>query len=130
MKVLIACEFSGAVREAFRSLGHDAWSCDLLPSELPGKHIWGDVLKVLDAGWDLVIAHPPCTALAASGARWFESKRRDGTQDAAVSFFLSFVDCARTPRVHHMAPGPNRWRERSRTYSGLANAMASQWGAL
>ena len=71
MKVLVACEFSGIVREAFTKRGHDAWSCDLLPTEIPGQHTQGDVLEILDDGWDLIIAHPPCTHLAVSGARWF-----------------------------------------------------------
>jgi hypothetical protein len=74
MKVLVACEYSGRVREAFRKLGHDAWSCDLLPSESPGNHIQENVLAFLDRGWDLMIAHPPCTHLAVSGARWWHSK--------------------------------------------------------
>lgn len=71
MRVVVACEFSGIVREAFREHGHDAWSCDFLPTEIPGQHIQGDVLQILDDGWDLMIAHPPCTYLASSGARWF-----------------------------------------------------------
>lgn len=74
MKVLIACEFSGRVREAFRARGHEAVSCDLLPSELPGPHYQGDVRDILDNGWDLMVAHPPCTHLAVSGARWFKDK--------------------------------------------------------
>ena len=74
MKVLIGCEFSGVVREAFRLKGHDAWSCDLLPTEIPGQHIQDNVLNHLDEGWDLAIFHPPCTHLAASGARWFKDK--------------------------------------------------------
>lgn len=73
MKVLIACEFSGVVREAFKHKGHDAWSCDLIDSEIPGNHFKGDVLNILDMGWDLMIAHPPCTHLSVSGARWFVS---------------------------------------------------------
>ena len=68
MKILVACEFSGIVREAFKAKGHDAWSCDLLPTEIPGQHIQGDVLEILNDGWDLMIAHPPCTHLACSGA--------------------------------------------------------------
>lgn len=182
MKVLIACEFSGIVREAFSVLGHDAWSCDLLPSELPsGKHLQCDVLSILDFGWDLMIAHPPCRYLAVSGARWF--KERVQEQDDALIFVRDLL-CApipkialenpvgvistrierpdqiiqpwqfghgetkatclwlknlpllkstnvvsgRLPRVHHASPGTNRWKERSRTLSGIAMAMAEQWG--
>jgi hypothetical protein len=74
MKVLVACEFSGIVREAFKAKGHDAWSCDLLPTEIPGQHIQGDVLAVLNDGWDLMIAHPPCTHLSNAGARFLYPK--------------------------------------------------------
>ncbi|HQJ95422.1 MAG TPA: hypothetical protein PLT06_11390 [Syntrophorhabdaceae bacterium] len=74
MKVLVACEFSGIVRDAFLAKGHDAWSCDLLPTESPGPHIQGDVLEILNDGWDMMIAHPPCTHLACSGAAWFSKK--------------------------------------------------------
>lgn len=77
MKVLIACEFSGTVREAFKARGHDAWSCDLLPTEIPGQHIQGDVIPLLTQGWDLMIAHPPCTHLAVSGARYFKNKVKE-----------------------------------------------------
>jgi len=75
MKVLVACEFSGRVRDAFRARGHNAISCDLLPTERPGPHIQGDVLKILDDGWDLMIAHPPCTYLSNAGIRWFNEER-------------------------------------------------------
>ena len=75
MKVLVACEFSGAVRDAFAARGHDAWSCDMLPSETAGQHYQGDARDFLDAGWDLLICHPPCTHLAVSGARWFKDKK-------------------------------------------------------
>jgi len=74
MRVLVACEFSGVVRDAFAARGHDAWSCDLEPSEKPGNHFQGDVREHLGKGWDLVVAHPPCTHLAVSGARWFPAK--------------------------------------------------------
>lgn len=84
MKVLVACEFSGIVREAFRERGHDVWSCDLLPTEIPGNHIQGDVLDILNDGWDLMIAHPPCTFLAVSGARWM--KDRPEKIEAALDF--------------------------------------------
>jgi len=82
-RVLIACEFSGIVREEFKKLGFDAWSCDLLPSDIPGQHIQDDVLKHLE-GWDLIIAHPPCTHLAVSGARWFKNKIEE--QKEALEF--------------------------------------------
>ena len=185
MKVLVACEFSGVVREAFRHFGHDAWSCDLLPTEVAGQHILGNVERILDDGWDLIIAHPPCTDLAVSGARWFPKKREDGSQTASIRFFMRFtrlpaprvcienpigimstlwrkpdqiiqpweyghgetkatclwlqrlpkliptnVVPGRNPRVHMMPPSPYRWRERSRTFSGIARAMAEQWGKL
>lgn len=185
MRVLVACEFSGVVREAFAARGHDAWSCDLLPSEIPGQHIVGDVRMVLDNDppWDLMIAHPPCTHLAVSGARWFASKRAE--QESALRFVADLLAApipmialenpvsiissrirkpdqiiqpwqfghgetkatclwlknlpplvptvivqGREARVHRMPPGPDRWRERSRTYWGVAHAMASQWGGL
>tara|TARA_R110000824_G_scaffold345656_1_gene532315 strand:+ start:77 stop:664 length:588 start_codon:yes stop_codon:yes gene_type:complete len=76
MKILIACEYSGIVRDAFATKGHDAWSCDILPTESPGNHIQDDILKHLDKGWDMMIAHPPCTHLAVSGARWFTEGRK------------------------------------------------------
>ena len=182
-RVLVACEFSGVVRDAFISAGHDAVSCDLLPTEAPGPHYRGDVMDVLGDGWDLMIAHPPCTHLAVSGARWFKDKQRE--QANAVEFFMALVNApigmiavenpvsimstryrkpdqiiqpwqfghgetkatclwlkglpplmptrivtGREARVHRMPPGPNRWRERSRTFPGVAAAMAAQWGAL
>ena len=182
MRVLVACEFSGAVREAFRDMGHNAWSCDLLETEIPGPHIVGDVLDIVGDGWDLMVAHPPCTHLAVSGARWWKDKAQE--QADALEFVralmaapidrialenpISKISSAvrkpdqivqpwqfghgetkatclwlkglpklrptdvvegREPKVHHMAPGPNRWRERSRTYAGIAAAMANQWGA-
>lgn len=92
MKILIACEYSGIVRDAFRARGADAWSCDILPTESRGPHIQGDVLEVLNLGWDIMIAHPPCTHLAVSGARWFAEKRADGRQQAAIDFFMAFVN--------------------------------------
>ena len=183
MRVLVACEFSGVVRDAFAALGHDAWSCDVLPTERPGQHIAGDVLGVLNDGWDLMIAHPPCTHLAVSGARWFKHKTRE--QAEALDFVRTLlaapiprialenpvsvissrirkpdqivqpwqfghgetkatclwlknlplltptrIVAGRAPRVHHASPGPNRWKERSRTLPGLAAAMATQWGVL
>lgn len=183
MKVLIACEFSGTVRDAFRARGHDAWSCDVLPTETPGPHIAGDVLEVLDESWDLMIAHPPCTHLAVSGARHFARKRASGEQQSALEFVRRLLDApiarialenpvsvistairkpdqiiqpwqfghgetkatclwlkglpplrptnvveGRSDRIHRMPPGPDRWKERSRTYAGIARAMAEQWG--
>jgi len=91
MRVLVACEFSGIVRDAFIARGHDAVSCDLLPTEREGPHIQGDVLKILADGWDLMIAHPPCTHLAVSGARWWKEKQADGRQAAAIDFFINLM---------------------------------------
>ena len=96
MRILIACEFSGIVREAFRLKGHEAWSCDLLPSEIEGQHIQGDVLAHLDGGWDMMIAHPPCTHLAVSGARWFKEKRTE--QLEALEFVQKLLE-APIPRI-------------------------------
>jgi site-specific DNA-cytosine methylase len=91
MRVLVACEFSGIVREAFKERGHDAWSCDLLPTEIQGQHIQGNVLKILNDGWDLMIAHPPCTHLAVCGAPSFKHKIADGRQQGAIDFFMSIA---------------------------------------
>jgi site-specific DNA-cytosine methylase len=183
MKVLIACEFSGIVRDAFCRVGHDAWSCDFLESEIPGNHIKGDVLRILNDNWDLMIAHPPCTYLAVSGARWFKGRLRE--QAVALDFVRMLMDApikkialenpvsvistrirkpdqiiqpwqfghgetkktclwlknlppliptdiveGRETRVHKESPAPDRWKKRSRTYSGIAEAMASQWGVV
>jgi hypothetical protein len=180
MRVLIACEFSGIVRDAFIARGNDAISCDLLPSERPGPHWQGDVREIMDNNWDLIIAHPPCTYLASSGARWWKD-RQDERQEA-IEFFMLFVmtyapriaienpigimstywrkpdqiiqpwqfghgetkaTClwlkglsklqptkivdGRADRIHRMPETKNRWRERSRTYQGIADAMAEQW---
>ena len=93
MKVLIACEYSGIVRDAFTAKGHDAWSCDIIPTESPGNHFQGDVLEYLDKGWDLMIAHPPCTHLAVSGARWFtEGKKPWSLQEDALDFVRKLLD--------------------------------------
>ena len=93
MKILVACEYSGIVRDAFRARGHDAWSCDILPCEAdPEWHIQGDATAILDGGWDMMIAHPPCTHLAVSGAAWFEKKRADGRQQAGIDLFLAFAN--------------------------------------
>lgn len=181
MRILIACEFSGIVRDAFAVRGHDVWSCDLLPTESPGDHIQGDVLQILNDGWDMMIAHPPCTYLAVSGARWFASKIEQ--QKIALQFVRTLLNApiamialenpvsvissqvrkpdqiihpwmfghgetkttclwlnglpvltptdivsGRESRIHLMPPGPNRWKDRSRTFCGIANAMAEQWG--
>lgn len=181
LRVLVACEYSGIVRDAFIARGHEAMSCDLLETEQPGPHYRGDVRDVLGAGWDLMVAHPPCTHLSVSGARWFNVKRDE--QDQALAFVrmlfaapipriavenpVSVIstrlgrpsqtiqpwqfghgECkatclwllglpalrptklvaGREQRVHMMPPGPDRWRERSRTFQGIADAMADQWG--
>lgn len=181
MKVLVACEYSGRVRDAFIALGHDAMSCDLLPTEAPGPHYQGDVRDVLADGWDLMICHPPCTHLAVSGARWFKDKQAE--QADALEFVrlllgapiprialenpISIISSrirkpdqiiqpwqfghgetkatclwlkglpplaptdvvsGREARVHKMPPGPDRWKDRSRPYTGIAAAMAAQWG--
>ena len=89
MRVLVACEFSGVVRDAFARMGHDAWSCDVLPTEVEGQHIQGNVLPHLSDGWDLMIAHPPCTHLAVSGARWFKDKQEE--QALALDFVRSLM---------------------------------------
>lgn len=96
MKVLVACEFSGIVRDAFAAKGHNAISCDLLPTEKFGPHYQGDVLGILDQGWDLMIAHPPCTYLAVSGARWWETKQAE--QRKAIYFFMALAD-ADIPKI-------------------------------
>ena len=185
MKVLVACEESQTVCKAFRELGHEAYSCDILPCSggHPEWHIKDDVLNHLDEGWDLIIAHPPCTDLAVSGARHFARKRADGSQRRSIDFFMKFtqLDCqkvaienpvcimssvwrkpdqiiqpwqfghgetkatclwlkglpilrptniveGRTTRIHRMPPRADRSRLRSKTYEGIAKAMAEQWG--
>ena len=181
MRILIACEFSGIVRDAFAARGHDTWSCDLLDTERSGQHIKGDVLNIIDGGWDMMIAHPPCTYLAVSGARWFKHRQKEQTE--ALEFVRTLLNAdiprialenpvsvisthirkpdqiiqpwmfghgetkatclwlknlpkliptnivdGRDNRVHQEPPGKNRWKNRSRTYSGIAKAMADQWG--
>ncbi len=183
MKVLIACESSGIVRDAFDKRGHEAWSCDLLPSERNGLHYQGDVRDMLDWGWDLMIAHPPCTQTAVSGARWFGEKQADGRQKEGIDFFMLLINApipqksiehpvsimstvyrkpdqiiqpwmfgcgetkatclwlinlpkltptnivgGREQRIWRLPPSMNRSQERSRTYQGIADAMAEQWG--
>ena len=101
MKILIACEYSGIVRDAFTQKGWDAWSCDLLPTETPGNHYTGDVRDILnECYWDMVIAFPPCTNLAVSGALWFWKKQRDGLQQPSIDFFMTF---ANLPLIKHVA---------------------------
>jgi hypothetical protein len=182
MRVLVACEYSGRVRQAFRDRGHEAFSVDLLPAEDGSEfHIQADVLPRLQLVWDLMIAFPPCTHLCVSGARWFKEKQRE--QADAIDFFMTLARApipriaienpigimstrwrkpdqiiqpwqfghgetkatclwlkglpklvptkivdGRENRVHRMPPGPDRWKERSRTYQGIADAMADQWG--
>lgn len=183
MRVLIACEFSGRVRDAFLRRGHDAMSCDLLPTETPGPHYQGDVRDILGDGFDLMVAHPPCTHLAVSGARWFAAKGR-ALQDEALDFVRTLMAApipriavenpvsiissrirkpdqiiqpwqfghpevkatclwlkglpklvptniveGREARVHRMPPGADRWKLRSLTFEGIAEAFAEQWGA-
>lgn len=207
MRALIACEFSGVVRRAFRAAGHDAWSCDLLPSETGSEHHFrADALQIaVSYRWDLLIAHPPCTYLCNSGVRWLapggklDRKRHERMKEACDLFAALYwsdiprvcvenpvmhkyarnylantfhgwhddvSDCrptqsiqpwqfghgetkrtclwlrnlpplvptnivaGRTPRVHFASPGPDRWKERSRTLEGIAFAMAQQWGKL
>jgi hypothetical protein len=98
VKILVACEFSGTVREAFASRGHDAWSCDIEPTDVPGNHYQGDVMDILDDGWDMMIAHPPCTYLTVTGNKWFKPEYKDrfptrqqDRQDA-INFFMSLVN--------------------------------------
>lgn len=183
-RILVACEESGAVRDAFAARGWDAWSCDLLSSATPGQHFQGDVTPMLSKQWDLVIAFPPCTDLCVSGARWFAEKRASGSQQAAVEFFMRFtrltcpwaienpvgimstlyrkpdqviqpwqyghgetkatclwlnkiprltptnIVAGREGRVWKMPPGPDRAKMRSRTFAGIASAMAAQWGCI
>lgn len=181
MKILVACEYSGIVRDSFASLGHDVISCDLLPSERPGKHYQGNVMDIINDGFDMMIAHPPCTHLSVSGARWFKNKVQEQKEaldfvkilmnapiekicienpisiisshirkpeqiiqpwqfghgeTKATCFWLKNLSVlnatnivsGRAARVHLMPPGPERWKERSRTYQGIADAMAEQWG--
>ena len=184
LKVLIACEYSGRVRDAFTRAGHYAMSCDLLPTDAPGLHYQGDVFNVINDGWDLMIAHPPCTHLSVSGARHFAAKQASGVQQEALAFVQRLLDApierialenpisiissrirkpdqiiqpwqfghgetkatclwlknlplltptnivkGREARIHKMPPSADRWKKRSETYQGIADAMATQWGA-
>jgi len=185
MRVLVACEYSGKVRDAFIKLGHDAMSCDLLPTDAIGPHYEGDVFDIINDGWDLMIAHPPCTHLAVSGARHFAAKQASGVQQEALDFVRRLLDApidrialenpisiisskirkpnqiiqpwqfghgetkatclwlknlplliptdiveGREARIHKMPPSADRWKKRSETYQGIADAMAQQWGGL
>ena len=180
-KVLVACEYSGTVRDAFLSLGIEAMSCDLLPTDKDGPHYQGNVLDILDQGWTHMIAHPPCTHLAVSGARWFKDKQQE--QLDALEFVQQLMDApiphiaienpisvistkirkpdqiiqpwmfghgetkatclwlknlpklqptdivdGREQRIHNLPPSKDRWKIRSTTYTGIAKAMAGQWG--
>jgi hypothetical protein len=184
MKVLIACEFSGVVRDAFAARGHDAWSCDLLPTEREGQHIQGNVLEHLGGGWELMIAHPPCTRLCNSGVRWLAERNLWSELKEACLFFkalltapiprialenplphkyakeliggyqqiihpwlfgdpetkttclwlknlpplmATLIETGRRQSCFMQSPGPERWKARSRTFQGIANAMAHQW---
>jgi hypothetical protein len=195
MKVLVACEYSGVVRDAFIRAGHDAMSCDLLPTDTDGPHYQGDVMDIINDGWDLLIAHPPCTYLTNSGVRWLhtEDGRWDRMREGA-EFFKALLNadvsrvCVENPimhryakeiigaeqsqvvqpwmfghteqkatclwlrglpnleptnnvkdemmklpksqrqRLHYLPPSGDRWKQRSTTYSGIAEAMAQQWG--
>lgn len=188
MKVLIACEHSGKVRDAFSKLGYEAMSCDLLPTETPGKHYQGNVLDILHDGWDLMIAHPPCTYLANSGVSWLhKDPDRWQKMEAGAAFFVELMNApidhiaienpimhgyarniigrkqdqcvqpwmfghgeskatcfwlknlpelrptqyveGREQRLHNLPPSEDRWKLRSETYQGIANAMALQWGS-
>ena len=191
MKVLIACEYSGAVRDAFIAQGHDAISCDLLPTDAPGPHYQGDVRDIIEDGFDLMVAHPPCTHLAVSGARWFKDKQVEQAEaldfvrlllsapidkialENPISIISSRIrkpnqiiqpwqfghpeskstclwlknlpkliptDILQLPASgrwsnqtpsgqNKLGPSPDRWKERSKTYQGIAEAMAQQWGA-
>lgn len=180
MRILVACEYSGTVRDAFAAKGWDAWSCDLLPSERPGNHLQCDVREILGNGWNMMIAHPPCTHLAVSGARWFHKKQAE--QKDALAFVNLLLNApirrialenpisvissrirkpdqviqpwqfghgetkatclwlkglpklkqtnvveGREQRIWKLPPSADRWKERSRTSQGIANAMAEQW---
>ena len=181
MKILIVFEFSGIVRDAFIKKGHNAVSCDLLRTDKPGPHYTGDVFNIINCGWDMMIAHPPCTHLAVSGARWFKDKQKE--QKEAIDFFMNLINAnihkiavenpisimstkyrkpdqiiqpwqfghgetkatclwiknlpllkptnivaGREQRIHKLPPSKDRWKLRSTTFQGIADAMAEQWG--
>jgi len=98
VKILVACEYSGKVRDAFRALGHDAVSCDIMPTDVPGPHYQGDMFDIINEGWDMMIAFPPCTHLAVSGAKHFAKKRADGRQQQGIDFFMRVIN-APIPRI-------------------------------
>ena len=191
-KVLLACEESQAVTIAMRSIGIDAYSCDIQDCSggHPEWHIKADVLSILNKDWDMIIAFPPCTHIAVSGAAWFEQKRKDGRQQQGIDFFMQFANCScdklaienpigimstiwRKPdqiiqpwqfghpetkatclwlkglpklsptsivelpkeknkrmRLHYLPPSKDRGKLRSKTFAGIADAMAKQWGLL
>ena len=183
MRVLVACEYSGRVRDAFIRAGHDAMSCDIFPTDAPGPHYQGDVRDILGNGWALMVCHPPCTHLAVSGARHFAAKQASGVQQEALEFVRLLLDApipmialenpvsiissrirkpdqvihpwmfghgetkatclwlkglpkllptdvveGRENRIHRMPPSSDRWKKRSTTFQGIADAMAAQWG--
>lgn len=111
MKVLIACEFSGIVREAFKAKGHDAWSCDLLPTEIPGQHIQGDVLEILNDGWDLMIAHPPCTYLCVPGAHYLHTQKDQWAKMIKARLFFENLLNQSIPKVAVENPLPHHYAE-------------------
>ena len=111
MKVLVGCEFSGTVRDAFAARGHDAWSCDVLPSETPGQHYQGDLRDMLDAGWDLLICHPPCTHLAVSGARWFKDKKDEQAHGLGFVLQLWAAPVDRVALENPISILSSRWRK-------------------
>ncbi|MHA1408864.1 MAG: hypothetical protein ACTSQY_00850 [Candidatus Odinarchaeia archaeon] len=115
MRILVACEFSGIVREAFKRKGHDVWSCDILETEIKGNHIKGDVFEILNDGWDMMIAHPPCTYLTVTGNKWFYHPN-----DKHLPIMQR--------RPHPKFPKKERTKIRSKTFKGIAEAMANQWG--
>lgn len=113
-KILIACEYSGRVRDAFIKKGHEAISCDLLPSDSDfGPHYQGDICDTLDKEWDMIIAFPPCTDLAVSGARWFKEKQADGRQQASIDFFMQFAnhDCPKIAIENPIGIMSTKWRK-------------------
>lgn len=113
MRVLVACEYSGRVREAFKTQGHDVMSCDLLDTEIPGNHHRGDIKEVLYKNWDMIIAFPPCNDLAVSGARWFKEKQADGRQQASIEFFMMFANhpCEKIAIENPIGIMSSRWRK-------------------
>jgi len=130
MKILVGCETSGVVRRAFAARGHDVWSCDLLPAEDgSNRHIIGDVRDYFADGWDLLaVLHPPCTRVCNSGVRWLSVPPPLVATNKLTPPQPGTAEHKAWSRVHRASPGPDRWKERSRTYDGIAAAMADQWG--